>query len=290
MSFKIITDAASDLPDGYAEAHDIPVNPYFVSFDDEHYLTMGVDITVDEFYERMATEKVFPKTSQPLYVDYERILRPYAMDGTPTIIISMSSKFSGAYSTLATVVDALNEEFPKAELYAIDSLCASVTQSLLIMEIVRMRDNGLSAKEAAETIERLKTWSSIYVTVDTLEYLQRGGRIGKAAALAGTILGIKPIIRMYDGELFPVSKVRGRKKAVAQTIHMTMEYVGEHKEDFNFSIITSSKAEENEAMKLTLKNDYDIDIVQTCKIGITIGVHIGLTVIGVAALKKYDRL
>ncbi|MDR1208697.1 MAG: DegV family protein [Clostridiales bacterium] len=288
--FKIIADSASDLPEGYAAAHDITVVPYSVTLDGETYYHENVDMTVDEFYARMTETKVFPKTSQLSIADHYDAIKPYAEAGTPVVSVCMTSKFTGSYNSLISALAQLREDYPDAEVYPIDSLNASACESMLIQEIVRMRRDGRTAAEAAEICERLKSESNIFITVDTLEYLQRGGRIGKVSAMAGALLGIKPIIQMSGGELLPYSKIRGRRKAINETIRLTEEFVGGGKSDYLYCVIGSSGSEETGYVADALRTEYGEDFIYSCRLGITITAHIGPTVLGVAALKKYDRI
>ena len=153
-----------------------------------------------------------------------------------------------------------------------------------------MRDAGYSMEELLAVLDKQKYMTKINFTVDSLDYLQKGGRIGKAAALAGAILNIKPIIVMRDGELYPESKVRGHKKALKTIMEMTRSEIGSEKEHYRVLLVRGEKerhATVEEMRQTLLAEGFDV-MDEIWPVGITIGTHTGPTPIGICYIKKYE--
>jgi len=187
----------------------------------------------------------------------------------------------------------LSETYPEARIEVLDSRNVTGIQSLLVWESIRMRDKGYTLDQQLEKIQILKDTTKINFTVDSLEHLQKGGRIGKAAALAGTILNIKPIIVAQHGELFPESKVRGHKKALRTIIEMTRQEIGDKKEQYRLLLLYAEKerkaATEEIAEELSAEGFELID-PPLAQVGITIGTHAGPTAIGICYIKKHELI
>ena len=171
-----------------------------------------------------------------------------------------------------------------------DSACVTGSQGLLVYEACRMRDAGYSMEELLAVLDKQKYMTKINFTVDSLDYLQKGGRIGKAAALAGAILNIKPIIVMHDGELYPESKVRGHKKALKTIMDMTRNEIDSEKEHYRVLLVRGEKerhATVEEMRQTLLAEGFDV-MDEIWPVGITIGTHTGPTPIGICYIKKYE--
>jgi DegV family protein with EDD domain len=157
------------------------------------------------------------------------------------------------------------------------------------MQLIKMKEAGWGAKEMADEIERIKSTSRVILTVDSLEYLQKGGRIGKVSAFAGTLLQIKPIIVQREGELNPVAKVRGRQKALDRIIEMTSEYVGDSRDDYDYILLNADCYDE----VVPLWNKMESMGYKFCApiqdLGITIGSHTGPTLAAICLIKKFGK-
>ncbi|MBQ8733465.1 MAG: DegV family EDD domain-containing protein [Anaerotignum sp.] len=161
---------------------------------------------------------------------------------------------------------------------------------MMVLEACRMKDAGMSIEAVVEKLDNMKESACLYVTVDSLEHLQKGGRIGKASAMAGAILNIKPIIAMRDGELQPESKVRGSKKALKTIMEMSREKMGDEKEQYRITLVRGEKERHATAMELANElraEGYDV-AADVWTVGITIGSHIGPTPIAICMIKKYE--
>lgn len=291
-TYKIISDTSCDIPAPMLKELDVTYVPFHVSFDMEHYLKELQDITPDEFYDKINAEKLYPKTSLPSVQDYMDAMEPVLKEGKDIFCMCLTSKFSGSYQSAVNAANILSESYPNRQIKVMDTICVTGSQGLLVREACRMRDAGFSLEKIEETLEKQKNTTKINFTVDSLDYLQKGGRIGKASALAGTILNIKPIIVMKDGELQPESKVRGFKKALKSIIDMTKTEIGAEKDKYLVCIIRGEKEKLQSAMEVadTLRTEgFDVDdTVYT--VGITIGTHAGPTPVGICYIKKYEYI
>ena len=201
-AYHIVSDGSCDLPPEVAAEKNVSVVPFYVSFDEEHYQKEIVEIGVREFYQQMVDNpKVYPKTSMASVQDYADVFLPFVKENIPVICICITAKFSGSVQSAANARDLLLEEYPKAQIAVIDSTVDTVLQGLYVLEAVRMRESGMGYQETVARLEEIKETGRIFFTVGNIEYLKHGGRIGKVASVAGSVLGIRPIITLKQGDL-----------------------------------------------------------------------------------------
>lgn len=288
--YKIFTDSAADLSENLIKKYDISVIPYYVTIDGKNYLKEGVEITHEQIFDAQRSG-VLTKTSLPSIDDYISAFRHELEAGRDVLCYCLSQKLSGSFQSGTNAANMLKEEFPDRRIIVVDSKQATSGQALVVSEAARMCADGIDIEKAAEMTDILAENSTIKFMVDDLKHLQKGGRIGKAAALIGTILNIKPILSLTDAEVMPVTKVRGRKKAL-DTICKEMEaFIGGEPEKY-WLLTTSCNGTEGydemrEVLEKTtgLKPNFD-----PITVGATIGTHTGPTAIGVSAIKKYEYL
>ncbi|MNM17796.1 DegV domain-containing protein [compost metagenome] len=216
----IVTDSTSDIPPSMASELGIEVVPLTLMFGGESFRD-GIDMTPEQFYERLPRSSQLPTTSQPSPVEYMNAYRRIMEQYPDSKILSfhISSGLSGTYQSALLAKSMLEEEGERITVY--DSLSASYGFGLLVVHAARLSAEGKSPEEILESVEALRQSRKLYFLVDTLEYLQKGGRIGKASAILGTLLNIKPILSIdQEGIIYAVEKVRGRKKAVARMIEL----------------------------------------------------------------------
>lgn len=205
MGIRIIVDSTADLtPQVRAR---VAVVPLTVHFGDEEFVD-GVDITGQQFYEKLVTSKVLPSTSQASPYAFSAAFGQAVADGDEVVAIVVSSKLSGTYQS--AVIAA--EDYP-GKVHVVDTRSIALGSAILSEYALRLADAGHSAKEIADELERARERVRLIAVVDTLEYLQRGGRLSKTAAIAGGILSIKPVIALVDGEIKVLAKGRGNKQA-----------------------------------------------------------------------------
>lgn len=202
MKTRIIVDSTADLLPEYKSR--VNVVPLMVRFDDEEFID-GVTIDHKTFYEKLVESDVLPTTSQAnpdaFMTEFEKVKEA----GESAVVITLSSKLSGTYQS--AVIAAADYE----NIYVVDSTSVAIGTGILVELALKLLDEGLNAKEIAERLEEEKKNIVIVALVDTLEYLKKGGRISKTVAFAGTVLNIKPVLSVIDGEIDMLGKARGSK-------------------------------------------------------------------------------
>lgn len=291
--FKVFTDSACDLPQTYIDKYKITRLPFSITFDGNDFQYEIEELSIETFYQKLTSSKVFPKTSQVTIQEYEDQFFPVLSAGYDILVFTLSSHFSGSYQSAVNAAKELGEQFPERSIIVIDSAQATGGQGLLVLEACRMRKAGLSIEETRQRIEMMKQDSRIFFTLDTLEYLQKGGRIGKASALAGTILNLKPVIQLKDGELLPIGTVRGIKKAYQKIVAEAHNYFlenGFNIEEYQFVFCHGITPKEGDYLKdLANKSGFVFDL-EDFLIGATIGTNTGPSGIGIAFVKKYEYI
>ncbi|ROR23414.1 DegV family protein with EDD domain [Mobilisporobacter senegalensis] len=292
MNYQIFSDSSCDTPPELIEKYGIILVPFYVSFNQENYYKENIDITNEEFYNKLVSEKVFPKTSLPSVQDYMNKFQVALDKNQDVLCICLSQKFSGSYQSAVNAKNILMEQYPAAKIMIIDSIQATAGQGLVLLQAAFMKEAGYSVEENAKKLEELKQTARIMFTVDTLEYLAKGGRIGKAASLAGTMLNLKPMIQLKDAELIPYTNVRGRKKALEKILFMVEEYFKENNEsfeDYEFNLASASSSDDIHLVKSKVEELIGKEITYPVyQIGVTIGTYTGPGALGVCFIKKYN--
>ncbi|MEI3527568.1 MAG: DegV family protein [Bacilli bacterium] len=293
-NYVIVSDSSCDLPDELIKENNIKVVPFYVSLDGNDYLKERVNLQVRDFYEKMVNESnLNPKTTLPSVADYEDVFEEQIKAGNSIICVCITSKFSGSYNSASVAKENCLEKYPNAKITVIDSMVNTGVQGLLVLEIARMKRDGKTYDEAIKLANAMRKTGRIFFTVGNLEYLRKGGRIGKLVGIVGATLKIKPIIVLRDGEIFSAGISFTRKKSFLKATDAALNYFKENKEnpdDYQFITGYGYDIEEgklyNEKLKEILKRE-DVLLIQ---IGATIGVHTGPYPLGVGFIKKYDRV
>ncbi len=294
MNYRIVSDGDCDLDPALAREKDITVVPFYVSFDDTTYQKEIVEIGIRDFYERMVSDPAtFPKSSMPSVQDYVDVFTPIVEAGEAIICMCITVKFSGSYQSAMTARDMVLEEHPDARITVMDTTMDTVLQGIYVLEAVKLRDAGVSYEEAVARLEAVKETGRIFFTVGSIDYLQHGGRIGKVAGVAVSVLGIKPLITLKEGEIFSSGIARGRKKSLDKVIALLKDYLKEQNatpETYTIVVGYGYDIEEAEQFRRTvideladLFGEYQIEKFQ---IGATISVHTGPYPLGVGVLKR----
>lgn len=292
--FHIFSDGSCDLPPELVKEKNVTVVPFYVSFDDAHYQKEIEEIGIRDFYQRMVDEpQVYPKSSMPSVQDYMDAFLPVVEQGTPVICICITTKFSGSMQSAVNARSMLLEDYPDAQITVIDATVNTVLQGLYVLEAVRLRDSGAGYEETVGRLEEIKSTGRIFFTVGNMEYLRHGGRIGKVAGIAGSVLGIKPIITLKQGEIFPSGIARSRRKSMDKTVDLMLGYLEELGEPIgNFSVAVGYGYDYEEAVGYrdmvlkVLKERYGLQELPIYQIGATIGVHTGPYPLGLGIIRK----
>ncbi len=297
MAYQIITDSSCDLSPELVKEKQLHVVPFYISFDEENYFKENEEIKVHEFYQKMVDNPdVFPKTSLPSVEDYMDAFTPYLQQNMDIICICITTKFSGSYNSASTARDILLEDYPDAKITVIDATVNTVLQGILVLEAVRMKENGLSYEEVIEEIDRIKGTGRIIFTVGNMDYLIHGGRVGKVMKVAVNALKIRPMIILKEGEIFPFGVARSRKKSIQKILEKTKAHFKEINESpDDYQIVIGYGYDYEEAVEFrrelleSLQTYSDVQNVDIFQIGAMIGVHTGPYPLGIGLIRKYDR-
>ena len=275
----IVTDSASDLDPGRAAALGITIVPLVVSFGAESFKA-GVEITTEQFWARMtAPEAPFPKTAASSPGDFQAVYERLFAEGADAIVsVHVASTLSGTIKS-AEVAKGL---LPDREIHIVDSMSASMGQGLLAELGVEMAKLGTSAEEIAQVLTKRRDDIGVYLALDTLEYLKRGGRISGTQAAIGTLLSVKPIIKIADGLVETVDRVRTKGKARERVIELLCERPIER-----LSVLHTTNAGVEEfvpALEARVPGGIDPASVSVDLIGPSVGPHLGPGCVGGVAL------
>lgn len=219
---------------------------------------------------------------------------PLVQKQIPVLCICLNAKFSGSMQSALNAREEILEEYPQAQIHVMNSRLVTVLQGQFVEEAILLRDKGYSLKEAVSLLEDIRDTGYIFFTTKDLSYLEHGGRIGKAAALAGTILNVKPILAYYQQELLPLGFSRGRKKSLKKLFDLFVNYLKENAiTPKEYRIVTGYGYDLSEyhsfsaqLWELLKKEGFSIEKQEDHFIGATIGVHTGPYPIGIGVLKR----
>ena len=224
--FDIIADSACDFTPEMAQKIGVEIVPFYVSLDGEHYRKEGKEIAVRDFYQFMVDNpSAYPKTSLASIEDFEEVFRRQAEAGRPTLCLCFTGKMSGCVGSARNARELVLEDYPDAKIEVMDSEAATVTEATMVENAVAIRDAGCTLDEAVTWLEAEKSTNNIFFTVGNLDYLIKGGRIGKVSGRAANFLGIKPMILFKDGEIFSGGVARGRQKSFEKALEQLMNYL-----------------------------------------------------------------
>jgi len=270
----IVLDSTADCPEPQARHPNWRVVPLYVSFGDET-LRDHVDISADEFYRRLTDAPQPPKTSQPTPADFAAVYEELA--GYEKVLsVLLSARLSGTYESARLAAESAGD----GRVTAIDSGVTSGGTVILADAIQRRLERGTTMEEIDVLVERFRRSRGLLFTVETLEYLVRGGRVGKASGLAGQLLSVKPILHFDDGEVAPLKRVRGRAKALAEFERLFLEGT-EDSPDLHVGVGHAAAPDDAEALVARLRAarpQASFDLLVT--LGPVIGTHGGPGTLG----------
>jgi DegV family protein with EDD domain len=272
MGVRVVTDSACDLPDDLIERNGIGVVPLTIRFGNEELIDRK-ELSTDEFWRRLADSDVLPETSAPSAGAFEGAFRRLVEDGATGIIcINLSSKLSATMQSAQVAAQAVQADCP---VVVIDSLMVSMGLGSLCLTAAQRAADGDSLESIVANVTDRRNRSKLYGALDTLEFLKKGGRVGNARALLGTMLAIKPVLEVRDGVVEEAGKVRTRSKALRLLVDRVKEGPFE-----NLSVLHGNAPDVDELLDL-LEPLAARDQIVVGQIGPVIGTHAGPRVIGV---------
>ncbi len=273
---KIVTDSTAYLPEEVMQRYGIHVIPLNVLFGESTYKE-GRDISYVQFYSMLAQAAELPTTSQPSMGEFYELYSNLVRDGSEIISIHISSKISG------TVDSALMacKELPEAKISVVDSLSTAIGLELMVIAAAEAVAAGRSRAEVVSMVERMAKEMRLFFVVDTLEYLQKGGRIGGAAALLGSLLSMKPILCLKDGRVEALGKVRTKRKAVKRILDLMVDEWGSET-PVRVAVAHALAPDEGQELMEQAKSCLNCTACYLAQIGPVIGTHTGPGALGLA--------
>jgi DegV family protein with EDD domain len=276
VTVKIVTDTVADLPPQVVKELGITVIPLLVRFGEEMYRD-GIDLTPDEFYAKLATSKVFPVTSVPSPATFADVYDKLAEETDEILAIIVSSKLSGTYEVALQSVGLMKR---KCRVGVVDSGWAVMAQGFIVMKAARAANAGAKLDEVLEITRKTIPRVEFRAAFDTLEYLRRGGRIGRAQAFLGSMLKINPLITLKDGVVEPAGRTRSRAKAIDHLYNFAMSY--SYIEEM--AVEDTACPDEAEALVERLSSRFPRERIYRSKMTPAIGTHTGPGLLLVAVL------
>lgn len=273
MAVRVVTDSSCDLPDEVVSELGIEVVPLTIRFGEEEFVDRR-DLTPTEFWAKLASSPVLPETAAPSAGAFEEAFRRLADAGADGIVcITLSSKLSATLQSAQVGAKALEGRCP---VEIVDSLTLSLALGNLVRVAGHLAAEGADLATITRRVEDLRARSRLFGTLDTLEYLQKGGRIGRAQALLGSMLSIKPVVGVEDGEVEPLARVRTRSKA----LRWLVDKVKEEATVENLAILHGDAPDVGVLLEM-FEPLYPPDAILVSQLGPVIGTHAGPRTIGV---------
>jgi DegV family protein with EDD domain len=275
---RVVTDSTGYIPSDIVQKHRISIVPLQVLFGSETYDEI-TGISNADFYRRITTSQDFPTTSQPAVGQFKQAYQQIlALDPAAEILVlTISSKLSGTYSAALTAA----EQLPEAKITVFDSLSAAMGLGLMTITAVEMAAARQNLAQIIARLEQMRRDTSIFLVVDTLEYLKRGGRIGAAACFLGTLLNTKPILAVVEGKLQPLDRVRTKKKALERLFSELERKLAYPTQPVQAGVMHIAAEAEMESLTALIKERFNTTRLYTSELGPVIGAHLGPGALGV---------
>lgn len=273
--YVITVNSTVDLPKEWLEERNVKVIPLKYTIDNQSYTDME-GLSAKEFFAKLREGKM-AETSQVNPEEAKSYLESFLKEGKDILHLGFSSALSGTLNSMRIAGEELSEQYPEARIIIVDTLCACLGEGLLLHHVLKQKAAGKTIEEAAQWAEENKLHICHNVTVDDLNYLQRGGRVSKATAVLGTLVQIKPMIHMDDsGSLQVIGKERGRKKALNTIVDMAQQQIKGWEDRNDLLMITHGDClEDAEYVAELVRKTLGIDNILINNIGAVIGSHTG---------------
>lgn len=278
MPIKIVTDSTADLSPELIEKLGITVVPLYVCFAKDVYHDKE-EIKEDDFYQRLLTDPIHPTTTQPTPEDFASVYRRLSPEADGIISIHISEKLSGTCNSAQQAKKLVEGGCP---VEVVDSKTTSMALGLIVIAAAAMAKAGKNLPQIMEEVNRLVPNVKLLVLFDTLKYLAKGGRIGKAKSLLGAMLSVRPILTIKDGEFLPVGQVRNRAKGIGKLF----DFVKNAADIENLAVIHSTTPDEAKSLADRIGSILSPEQVTIARLGPVLGVHGGPGVLAIAFKEK----
>lgn len=281
MTVRVVTDSTSDISQADAQRWGITVVPLNIHFGNEQLLD-GIDIQPQQFFRRLVDSKALPKTSQPSAGAFLEVYQQLAQETDEILSIHISGKLSGTGNSARAARDALGS---RARVEFVDSGTVSWPLGYAARVAQEAAAAGKNLQECAETARDTLARTQLIFVLDTLEYLQKGGRIGRARAWIGSVLNIKPVLTIKDGEIAPLERVRSRMRAEERVFELASSEANPER----FAVFHSTSDEEGERWAERLRTTRPGVPIESGWLGPVVGVYSGPNVLGMATVRRDGR-
>ncbi|HEY3059427.1 MAG TPA: DegV family protein [Chloroflexota bacterium] len=274
-SIAVVTDSTADLPQALVERYQPVMVPLVVNWDGQTFRDK-IDLTTADFYRRLRSTRSLPKTGAPSMAAFETVYRDLLKEHDGVVSVNLAAKLSATYDVARRAAESVDP----ARVQVVDSGSVSIGISWLVELAARLAEEGKELAEIVQQVEEARPRLRILALVETLEFLQRGGRIGRAAALAGTLLSVKPILSVRDGEVAPVERVRTMNSALRRLVELVVamgpvERIGVIDGDAGPNAAEAARQLQEKFAELTIDRG---------ELGPVVGTHGGPGLVGVAVL------
>lgn len=271
----VVTDGAGSLTPAQGEQYGLHVAPVYVNFGEKSYLA-GVNLDAKDFYSLLRASKNLPSTAQPTAQDFVNLYTKLAKDVDEIVTVVISHHMSATLQS----AEMANEQFTDILVHIVNSESVSLGLGMMAIAAARAAAEGKSAQEVVQLVECIKQNMNVIFTVETLEYLHKGGRIGGATAFLGSALNIKPILYIKSGRIEPLERVRTRRRAIARLLELVEEKVGA--KETHFAILHCEADEEAREFGEQVEAKFNCAELVISEAGPVIGTHAGPGTLGVA--------
>lgn len=284
MAVHVVTDSTADLTPELIKEFGVtsPVHivPLTIHFGEEEYRD-GVDLSTEEFYRKLRESHQMPRTSQPSPAAFIDVYSQVSQPGETILSFHISSKLSGTYQSALLAA----RQFDDRRIEVVDTRSASLGVGLIALRAAELAERGAEPDEILILCREMINHSRVFFLVDTLEYLQKNGRIGKAQAIVGGLLNVKPILTLEDGVVAPLDKVRGKAKARARLLERLIE--GTSPDSVAAGAVVHAQApEEADSLTQAVAAQFPTSRIVTGQLGPTVGTHVGPGTLGVVAFER----
>jgi len=274
MTLRVVTDSTCDIPPELAEELGIRIVPIYVMFGQETYRDR-VDMGADEFFARLVTNNVHPTTSVPSPKDFADVYNELADEADEIISIHITAKESGTYNSAVLARDLVSK---KCRIEVVDSQSISMSLGMLVLAAARAARNGAKLDEVAEMVRSNVPRVHLMILVDTLKYVVRGGRLNRPTGLVGTVLRVRPLLTMKEGDLRPVGVARTKARAVESLYNFAKRFSGVKE----LAVAYTTEHDEADSLLGRLKTAFPEATGYLARVGPSLGTHAGPGAMGVA--------